>query len=176
MPSKLVAFYRDGATDHAGRTFEKLIQFTPEELEGVHDFIQWLFPLPEASKYNPEAPVLTGRDVEELLEAPDFGPRLSLATSVLLAFYGLYSVGGRGTVKVALLPHRSARVREWMREGDHNLLRVSRILRCLTIFEHKDQAEALLEALIRINAEIGNPVPERTIQFWLGAVNKPVDL
>ena len=57
-PHPLVAFYRDGAPDDAGRSRAEVLAWDDDRLEAVHDFIQWLFPLPEPSGANPAAPIL----------------------------------------------------------------------------------------------------------------------
>ena len=38
---------------------------TPEGLERTHDYIQWLFPLPERSSANPDAPRLSSADIDD---------------------------------------------------------------------------------------------------------------
>ena len=48
----LVAFYRDGARDDEGRTLAEILAWDDDRLEEIHDFIQWLFPLPERSGAN----------------------------------------------------------------------------------------------------------------------------
>ena len=62
--SNLVAFYRENAPDSEGRTLSQLWAWDDERLEEVHDYIQWLFPLPEPSQFNPDAPLLTPQDIE----------------------------------------------------------------------------------------------------------------
>src|SRR5262249_40393962 len=57
--SRLLALYRGQATDSEGRWLHDVWSWDDEELESVHDFIQWLFPLPEPSQFNPDAPLLT---------------------------------------------------------------------------------------------------------------------
>lgn len=55
QPNPLIGFYRDGAQDDCGRTLAKILSWPDDRLEAVHDFIQWMFPLPERSGANPAA-------------------------------------------------------------------------------------------------------------------------
>ena len=50
-------FFAGGADDD-GRTFDEILGWDDARLEMVHDYIQWIFPLPERSGANPWAPVL----------------------------------------------------------------------------------------------------------------------
>jgi len=58
MSRRLVAFSEGSAPDDRGRFIGDVLRFDDEKLEDVHDFIQWLFPLPERSGANPLAPIL----------------------------------------------------------------------------------------------------------------------
>ena len=49
--------------DHRGRSFADMLAFDDSALEPHHDYIQWLFPLPEASRFNMEEPVLSWEDI-----------------------------------------------------------------------------------------------------------------
>src|SRR5262245_840829 len=61
--SRLVDFYRGAGTDTGGRQLAEIWAWGDDDLEAVHDFIQWLFPLPEPSRFNPDAPRLTEADI-----------------------------------------------------------------------------------------------------------------
>jgi hypothetical protein len=50
--SKLINFYLGNECDHRGRNIIAIWQWNNEQLETVHDYIQWLFPLKEKSAFN----------------------------------------------------------------------------------------------------------------------------
>ncbi len=52
----VLAFYRGEAADARGRWWRDILAKSDEWLEATHDYIQWLFPLPERSAFNPDAP------------------------------------------------------------------------------------------------------------------------
>jgi len=59
MPSRIIGFYNCTESDHRGRYRREIQEWPDDQLESVHDYIQWLFPLPEPSGFNVAAPVLT---------------------------------------------------------------------------------------------------------------------
>ena len=64
MPdSRVLEFYRGHGRDHRGRLLADILGFDFYELEFHHDYIQWLFPLPEPSGANASAPLLTDEDI-----------------------------------------------------------------------------------------------------------------
>ena len=66
----LLRFYRLEGPDARGRTLPEIWAWDAARLEGVHDYIQWLFPLPEPSAFNPHAPILTHGDDRGLPRRP----------------------------------------------------------------------------------------------------------
>jgi len=133
--STLLDFYLGTGVDSRGRTFGEILAFSDEDLERVHDWVQWLFPLPEPSYWNPDAPLLTPEDLTAFRK-PDVGSSektyaewTCLHTSVGRA-WGRYSQFLRDTKK-------------WMRPGDHNHLRITRALRFLTLTGNGRKARLL---------------------------------
>jgi hypothetical protein len=56
--SPVVAFLEGEGTDAGGRTVFEVLAMNDVALEHTHDFIQWLFPLPESSEAVPDAPCI----------------------------------------------------------------------------------------------------------------------
>ena len=61
-------FLRGTGCDGRGRRLADVLAFDDARIEGVHDFIQWLFPLAEASRAVPGAPVLGAATCQKLIE------------------------------------------------------------------------------------------------------------
>ena len=89
-PPFIVAFYDPSIRkrDAEGRTLDNILNFSADELEYHHDFIQYLFPLPERSPINPYAPVVTPEVRREFLARSDLREALMLALGRMLNFYG----------------------------------------------------------------------------------------
>jgi hypothetical protein len=53
----IVAFYLNQRPDSQGRMIEDIWLWDSHRLEYTHDYIQWLFPLKQKSRFNPDAPL-----------------------------------------------------------------------------------------------------------------------
>jgi hypothetical protein len=87
--SRLVDFYRGEASDDQRRRLEDLWAWGDEQWEDVHDFIQWLFPLPEASGFNFYAPMLTDEDIATFRGDERLRVNVRRSFGRFLAFVGL---------------------------------------------------------------------------------------
>src|SRR5262249_56637134 len=128
--SRLVDFYRGAGTDTGGRRLAEIWAWGDDDLEAVHDFIQWLFPLPEPSRFNPDAPRLTEADIATFRGDPLLQDHLTRSFERILSFLGL-ALGPDG--KVVEGPNLAARAPDVWASPNHNWLRITRILRSLSL-------------------------------------------
>lgn len=146
MTSPLVAFLNGTGRDSAGRTIEDVLAFDDAMLERRHDVIQWLFPLPEASRAVPGSPVLTMED------------RLAISGSAT-ALANLGAAGGR-------MSEFYDRTANWLESHDHNHLRISRIIRSLRLLIGDAAADEFRDArlanMVARNGRV-NPV---SLDHW----------
>lgn len=163
--SALLRFYRHAGTDPRGRTLRGIRAFGTDRLESTHDFIQWLFPLPEASGANPLAPVLTAADIETFAADAALREELLRSLDVMLRFYGLERSGQAAATRVSRGADYAARSRDWLGRP-HNFLRVSRILRSLALLGCADEAGALLRCLEDVHRENAGAIGEDTLGYW----------
>lgn len=161
----LAGFYRDGARDDAGRTLAEIVAWPDDRLEDVHDFIQWMFPLPERSGANPAAPVLDAETIRTFHATPEMRERLRQSLERMLRFYGLRWTGEaveRGT-------NFAERAENWLWTMNHNHLRLTRIIRSLRVLGLEAESAALYRALDAIYREFPKRITERTHAFWRDA-------
>jgi Opioid growth factor receptor (OGFr) conserved region len=166
--SRLVVFFRGDGTDAEGRLLEDVLAWPDDDLEAVHDFIQWLFPLPEPSQFNPDAPLLTNEDIAAFKSDPVLQANLMKSFERILAFLGLSLPEG----KVVEGPNFKARVADVWSIPNHNWLRISRILRSLTLLGLADQSQALYEWLEMTYTSRKFPISAETFWYWTAAVKK----
>lgn len=166
---RIVAFYEGSAPDDRGRSLDDILCFDDEQLENVHDFIQWLFPTPERSGANPSAPVLDDAAIEAFRTRPELRTALRGSLDRLLAFYGFEWQGDR-IVRSASFPERS---RNWLHDGNHNHLRLTRILRSLSVLGESQAARAMFDALSQIYEDEHRSgrkrISDRSFRFWENA-------
>ena len=168
--SPLVAFYRGDGRDHRGRLLGHIYGFSVDELELHHDYIQWLFPLPEPSGANAEAPLLSKEDVAAFESDDSLRKALLRSFHMMLRFYGLEVWAGRPEIKVVRGAHFAERRDVWLTRGNHNFLRISRMLRSLTLLGLGGYAKALLKSLEGIYEEEASTIGDTTMGYWRRAV------
>ncbi len=159
--SQLTDFYRELGTDARGRTLGDLWAFSLEELEGVHDFIQWVFPLAEASQYNPDAPILTASDRAAFREHSELRSNLRRSFEVFLAFLGLKWESGR-VVETADWADRSG---VW-RHPNHNWLRITRVLTSLRLLGLEAESRAFFLYLQGLRHSGRSGITDARFSFW----------
>jgi Opioid growth factor receptor (OGFr) conserved region len=166
--SALVRFYAGAAPDARGRMLAEFWKWDDDRLERVHDYIQWLFPLEEPSLFNDAAPLLTRADRDAFATRPELRENLRRSLRRMLAFYG-FALGPEG--RVVRAPGFAAHAAHWLAPLNHNFLRLTRILRSLTLLGLEAEAQALLAALEEVYRGGGEAViGARSLAFWRGAV------
>ena len=167
--SRLVDFYRGQQTDTEGRLLTDILAWPNDDFEEVHDFVQWLFPLPEPSQYNPDAPLLANEDIAAFKSDSVLQANLMKSFERILAFLGL-SWSDKGEVVEG--KNFTARVPDAWASPNHNWLRITRILRSLTLLGMEAQAHALYERLNVIYRSKKFPILADTFRYWTEAVGE----
>src|SRR5580700_986798 len=86
--ARIIRFYSGTQPDHRGRYLHEIQVWTDKQLESIHDYIQWLFPLPEPSGFNTAAPVLTPESIREFRTRPELQQKLPGSFLRMMTFYG----------------------------------------------------------------------------------------
>src|SRR5689334_7706583 len=120
----LVDFYAGRGKDFRGRTIEDVWRMSLDELEYTHDYVQWLFPLRERSAVQPAVPVLDDAAIAAFA-LPEMRARLIRSADIMAEFYGFLMADGR----LGLAPNAAERQAVWLTRGNHNFLRLTRIVR-----------------------------------------------
>ena len=139
--SQLIDFYRGQGTDSEGRKIAEVWAYSDEQLEDVHDYIQWLFPLRTPSSFNPNAPMLSDAEVAEFRSDPALRANLRRSFEVYLTFLGLgYSEG-------AISKATDFDGREVFQHPDHNWLRITRVITSTRLLGLEQESRAFFEFL-----------------------------
>ncbi len=171
--TRIIGFYSGEEPDHRGRYLHEIQVWPDDQLEAVHDFIQWLFPLPEPSGFNAAAPILNRESMQEFRKRSELHQNLRVSFLRMMKFYGL-EVDFAEQIKVTRTRYFAAKATIWLSPGNHNHLRITRILRCLSFLGLEAEARAFFECLSEIyDNEQSQPRPAistETIQYWRRAV------
>jgi hypothetical protein len=168
MANRIVEFYSGRAPDHQGRMWNQILGWDDPTLEAVHDYIQWLFPLPEPSPVNPRAPVIDPETIGAFEAQPELRANLRRSFERMLAFYGLALESGdpcRVTRRADFAGHAG----NWLRPGNHNHLRLTRILKSARLLSLPSEARALFACLEQIYASQPGAITVETLRFWRSA-------
>ncbi len=146
---RLIDFHLGLAPDDAGRTRDEVDAFTIKQMEECHDYIQWLFPLPEPSAYCPDAPVMDEEVLDEFRTNEQLKESLWRARNQMRYFYLM--------------------CKEWLTPCNHNYLRISRIIRCLALVGLNKDAQDFRYYILAAAKERGVVIPASTARYWLFA-------
>ena len=86
LTAMIVPFYL-GQADAKGRMIQEIWAWDFKQIEGIHDYIQWLFPLPERSSFNPDAPVVDDEVIQAFHTSTDLRHNLLKSLTLMLRFY-----------------------------------------------------------------------------------------
>ena len=168
-PSLLVRFYLGTGTDARGRHIDEIWEWDDEELEFVHDYIQWLFPLQEPSAFNSRAPRLTAADITAFQRSGTLRAQLGKSYQRMLRFYGLRLEWVDGA-RVVPGPEFDRRKRGWLNPNNHNHLRLTRIMTSMATLGLSDEALALQAPLLDLAVQNPSAVTRQTVAYWRRAV------
>lgn len=138
-------------------------------LECNHSYIQWWFPLNEKSNHNHKAPILTEKDICEIQKNEMIKESIIYSFDVMLNFYGLERK--YETTQVRRKNNYKFIKRRWIRNGNHNFLRITRILKCLKICGLEDYARGFYNELCNIYQE-NKFIIGKSINYWNDAINQ----
>ncbi|MBU6290868.1 MAG: hypothetical protein KGN40_02790 [Burkholderiales bacterium] len=147
MTSRLVAFLEGSGTDSQGRGLSDIWQFDDDTIDFTHDFIQWMFPLREASGSNFTAPTLLASEIETIRSSLQCLRNLEESTKWMLSFFN--------------------RTEVFFYYTNHNHLRVTRIIKSLRLLHSDLLADKFKQEvldMVQSRAARINPV---TVAFWL---------
>jgi hypothetical protein len=159
--SQVTEFYKGTGTDHVGRTLADIWAYSDAELESIHDFIQWLFPLREPSQFNRDGPLLTDNDISEFRADPVLRENLLRSFDVFLTFLGLRYEDGR-VMKAADFVGKD----EVWRYPNHNWLRMTRVLTSTRLLGLEDRSRAFFEFLKDLRDSGRSGITDDSYRFW----------
>lgn len=160
--SNLINFYLGNTVDHRGRKIEDIWQWNDHKLESVHDYIQWLFPLKEKSGFNASAPILTEEDILKFRSTQPLGARLLISFDLLLKFYGYQ----RRDHQIIKSKNHDLRITKWLKPYNHNFLRITRILKSLTLLGFSTDSKQFFTCLEELYLENSEVIGARSFDFW----------
>ena len=127
--------FMDGEVDLRGRTYDGILLWDDRQLEAEHDWVQQVFPTQNRSSFHPDPDrwVLTDDVRAAIRTSPARQNKLRQAYARVLQFFHL-------DAPVAVLPI-------WVTPGNHNFLRITRIINSLKFAGLEAEAQDLMQRL-----------------------------
>jgi hypothetical protein len=173
--SRITAFYSGEAPDDRGRSLAELQAQSLDALEHNHDYIQWLFPLTERSSANPRAPLLSAADIRAFAASAVLRGNLLRSLSVMLRYYGLELFEPADGIEIRPGDTFSQRSQVWLTPYNHNFLRITRILRSLTLLGCGEHAQALFRCMADVYRQHAGIIGPETFTYWQKACGRADD-
>ena len=170
VSENILAFYQGRSPDSSGRMLEDIWLWDYQKLEYTHDYIQWLFPLKEKSRFNRNAPILNDEVIQAFRTDEQLRLRLRKSLEVMLHFYGMQcNKFDELGIEITKSDNYLERKLNWIEEGNHNYLRLTRILTSLRLLGLEDYAQALFKCLNKIYIEENKNIGSKTYSYWESA-------
>lgn len=182
----IIDFYLNGGETNEGVTFDQMIAATDEDLERSHTWVQWLFPLNEASAHNRHAPVMGAEEIAALSSEAGQAQFIR-AFNRFMKFFGMISfvqsekvlvwqddlTGKHNDHEDECVDNFAIRS-NWLTKNNHNLKRITRIIRCAKLLGLMTYAKGACDGFSFLS-ESHPCIDARTLQYWSDAVNLPFD-
>jgi hypothetical protein len=168
-PRNLIPFYYgiEGNDNHV--TLQQILNWDDGQLESVHNYIQWLFPLGSASMYDPTAPVLDQQTIQVFCNDVLLKNQLLRSFRKMLTFYGLQM--DETTHVITRAPNFNTRAAVWLTPANHNFLRITRMVHSLGLLGLPEYSIAFLTIMQDIARNEGRmTVGNDTLRHWQSAV------
>ena len=139
---------------------EEIVRFTDDEIERYHDFIQWIFPTSQPSRFNGEAPT-----IDEHFVSMFHGNQCALQNYCKSCrrylHYMDFDCSGDGNI------HTYHGDRPFYRLPYHNFLRITRVLQSLRETGHPQCSANLFAQMIDIlHSTPNHHIDDTTIAYW----------
>lgn len=168
--NQIILFYTGLSPDQRGRKINEIWQWNYAKLEYTHDYIQWLFPLIDKSRFNRDAPTLTPEVIQTFRSTDELKQNLLKSLVLMLGFYGLrLASNDPNTIEIIKHNNYSDRKKEWINPSNHNYLRLTRILTCLRLLGLENYSQALFNCLSQIYQEEQSAIGLETYNYWKNA-------
>ena len=152
----IIDFLNGTGTDYKGRKFLEILTWDDKQLEKCHDQIQWIFPLHEDSNYAISYPIVDKELIEKINGDENIKNNLRKAKDRFEMFFGIGDYEDISTQK------------NWCINYNHNLLRITRIIRCLRLFVLEDEAKDFYDKVYYVGNKLN--ISSITLKYWKRAL------
>ena len=139
-------FLQNEEPDIYGRLLIDIWKFKNKDIENIHDYIQFIFPLdkPSQSVFH-NMYLKTNQEIYEIRTSKLAKSNIIKSARWFLLFLQKNS--------------------KWKNKYDHNHLRISRIIQCLRLLVYDNEADNFFNAILGL-LDIDSLINKETLEFW----------
>lgn len=167
---KLVQFYRGEIPNNEGSFITDIMAYSYYQLEADHAYIQYILPLRERSMFNVEAPILTDDEIILFCSDPELTLKTYSTALKMLDFFGMYLHGTDVGWQEPDPQHGHKDPKWWLRDFNHNFLRMTRMLTSLRYFGYDEISLSTYNCLL----ESGVYFSKESHEYWTDAATGPL--
>lgn len=145
--------------DKYGRNIKEIWGYDNKLLEKSHNYIQRLFPTTEESIFE-KAPVVDLKTDKKYINNPKIKENMIKSFKLMLNFYGFEYNDDKIIDK--------QEQKHWISKGNHNYLRITRIITSLKIFGLEKEAILFYEELLNLSHT--EKIDEKSLKYWENAI------
>ena len=139
-------FLLNKSADHRGRLLEDIYNFSDNEIEGTHDFIQIIFPLAEPSYWSSNKYFIeTQKEIDNLSRNKNVKNSILKSASWYIAFL--------------------KRNNHWKHSNNHNLKRITRMIKSVRLIAGDTDADKVKKEIMNIE-NIERLIGQKSFQYW----------
>lgn len=166
---KVVDFYRGERGNCNGHKLDEILTWTNGALELEHDWVQWTFPSNEQSGLNCDAPTMTKEESAIFLADPVLQEKVKQSLVRFLEFLDFKLT--KDEENFIRIEPKDDNIPWFIRIAfNHNMLRTTRVLKCLKLTGNTKYAIAFFNAL----TEFKQHISQNTWSHWQRAMFNPL--
>ncbi|WP_075535912.1 opioid growth factor receptor-related protein [Candidatus Pelagibacter communis] len=132
--------------DIYNRYLEDIWKMSDEDIESVHNFIQWTFPLNERSGAVPNSPILTQQEIIDIKQSEIAKQNVKKSADWFLNFLTRNSY--------------------WICQSNHNHFRITRAIKSLHLIHSNEEAENFKNSVLNLIKGNENKINPISLEFW----------
>ena len=145
--------------DKYGRNIREIWEYDNKLLEKSHNYIQRLFPTTKESIFE-KAPLINPVADKKHITNQKIRENMKKSFEIMLNFYG-FEYKNKTIIDKKETKH-------WISKGNHNYLRITRIITSLKIFGLEAEAILFYEALLNLSHT--EKIDEKSLKYWENAI------
>ncbi len=141
-------------------TLEDLWELPPSMIGVQYFYIEWLFPVDHASKWNRTVPTLHGDDLLFFQTHPEIQQKFLTSFDRIMHHFGIERIGNQ------VFANDTLKLRDyWLKEVGHQEKKISRIMRSLAWCGQLELAKSLQALALELIVQKGHLKPN-TLYIW----------